>query len=265
MTMELTRDRLIDCHSHILPYIDDGAKHPDESLALLSILLEQGVTDVILSPHYYPSRESLDQFLERRATAVQALRQLDGIHIHREAGNSSFASFENEKGKLDLYLGAEVALSPQLFNKSDLKRLCIGEGDYMLVELAFTASWDANIIAMLDRLIYQQGISPIIAHIERYPASNYGKNLDVLRRLSDLPCLLQMNVDSLGERRFRKQCRQLLEGQWIDFLGSDCHDLEKRPPRFDLMQKYTTRWKLAKPAANTAILRSQNTQPNDRS
>lgn len=263
--MELTRGRLIDCHSHILPQFDDGAKHPDESLALLSILLEQGVTDVILSPHYYPSRETVDHFLKRRAEAIEVLRSLDGIHIHQEAGSPAFASFENERGKLDLYLGAEVALSPQLFTESDLKRLCIAESHYLLVELAFTTSWDANVIAMLDRLIYQEGIQPIIAHIERYPASDYGKNLDVLRILSELPCLFQMNVDSLGERRLRKQCRQLLEGQWIDFLGSDCHNLEKRPPRFDLMQKYTRRWKLAKPKANTAILRSQNSQPKDRS
>lgn len=262
--MELTQDRLIDCHSHILPHIDDGAKDPDESLALLSILSEQAVTDVILSPHYYPKHESLDQFLERRAEAVRSLCSLDSIDVH-EGASSAFASFENERAQIDLYLAAEVALSSALFREVDLKRLCIAESCYMLVELDFTASWDASVIAMLDQLIYQHGIQPIIAHIERYPASDYGRNMDVIRKLSDLPCLFQMNVDSLGERRLRKQCRNLLEGQWIDFLGSDCHALLERPPRFDLMQKYKKRWKLAKPKLNTAILRSQNTESNDRS
>ena len=34
----------VDCHSHILPAIDDGSRSTEESLQMLAILEEQGVS-----------------------------------------------------------------------------------------------------------------------------------------------------------------------------------------------------------------------------
>ena len=43
---------MIDLHTHILPAMDDGAKNVEESLALLRMEWEQGVTTVMLTPHF---------------------------------------------------------------------------------------------------------------------------------------------------------------------------------------------------------------------
>ena len=41
-----------DIHSHILPGIDDGARNVEESIKLLEKFYDNGVTDIILTPHY---------------------------------------------------------------------------------------------------------------------------------------------------------------------------------------------------------------------
>ena len=41
-----------DIHSHILYGIDDGSRSIEESIQLLDRLYDQGVTDIILTPHY---------------------------------------------------------------------------------------------------------------------------------------------------------------------------------------------------------------------
>ena len=65
---------MIDFHTHILPGIDDGAKSLEESLSLLKMEQEQGVDTIVLTPHYFHERQSLDEFLQQRNTAYEQLR-----------------------------------------------------------------------------------------------------------------------------------------------------------------------------------------------
>ena len=44
----------LDIHSHILHNIDDGAKNIDSSISLLKESSHQGISDIILTPHFYP-------------------------------------------------------------------------------------------------------------------------------------------------------------------------------------------------------------------
>ena len=64
---------MIDIHSHILPCVDDGSESIEESLQLLQIMKEQGITAVIATPHFYPHEDNLDDFLEKTATAYKEL------------------------------------------------------------------------------------------------------------------------------------------------------------------------------------------------
>ena len=47
---------MIDIHSHILPGIDDGAKDLNESLALLNIAQNDGITHMVATPHIHIGR-----------------------------------------------------------------------------------------------------------------------------------------------------------------------------------------------------------------
>ena len=43
---------MIDLHSHILPNIDDGSKSLEESIAIIKQAVSNGVTDIIVTPHF---------------------------------------------------------------------------------------------------------------------------------------------------------------------------------------------------------------------
>ena len=56
---------MLDIHSHILPGVDDGSKSLDESVKILEMMKEQGITDVIATPHFYAFRENLDEYIKK--------------------------------------------------------------------------------------------------------------------------------------------------------------------------------------------------------
>ena len=43
---------MIDIHSHLIFNVDDGSRSIDESIEIIKNLYNQGVTDMILTPHY---------------------------------------------------------------------------------------------------------------------------------------------------------------------------------------------------------------------
>ena len=45
---------MIDFHSHVLPGMDDGSASLEESIAMLRMEAEQGITQVVATPHFYP-------------------------------------------------------------------------------------------------------------------------------------------------------------------------------------------------------------------
>ena len=51
-------DGFIDVHSHILPALDDGAKNMDKTRDMLQIAYEEGVREIITTPHFFASRKS---------------------------------------------------------------------------------------------------------------------------------------------------------------------------------------------------------------
>ena len=43
---------IVDVHCHILPGIDDGSRSMEETLKMLRIAADEGITHVIATPHY---------------------------------------------------------------------------------------------------------------------------------------------------------------------------------------------------------------------
>ena len=42
---------IIDLHCHILPYVDDGAESMEETVEMLSIAVEQGISGIVATSH----------------------------------------------------------------------------------------------------------------------------------------------------------------------------------------------------------------------
>jgi len=196
---------MIDFHTHILPAIDDGAANREEALALIEALKREGVKTAVCTPHFDPSRTSLQDFVLQRSRAFQEL----------------------SASCIRLLAASETLMHDYLFHYSDLSPLCIENTEYLLLEMPFLRKWDDSIYSMLSNLISDYMIIPIIAHIERYPAA---RGHTIPYKLKDLGCLLQLNTSSLLDAGSRKRAIELIKKGYIDLLGSDCHDKQVRPP-----------------------------------
>ena len=140
---------LIDIHTHILYGVDDGAKDINDSMGLLDEEREQGVDQVILTPHYGPKFGHPDtEVLREKFEAI------------REKAYKYYP-------EIQLYLGSELYY--QQGTVSDLKQgkaLTMNGTRYVLVEFATSDAY-SHIYRAVQDFVYA-GYIPILAHVERY-------------------------------------------------------------------------------------------------
>lgn len=201
---------MTDFHTHILPKIDDGPDSPEVSLAMLRELKSQGVSRLVLTPHYYCLRHSVDEFLKSREDAFSALSE------------------DFSKMGFSVHLGAEVLLQKELFDRENIELLCVQNTRHMLVELDFIKDF-GSVLDRLENLVYCYNITPIVAHVEKY--GYLAKHPESVRALTDLGCLIQANT-SLVRWRSRRFIKRLISEGLIHLIGSDCHNMTGRRPDF---------------------------------
>jgi len=198
---------MVDLHTHILCGMDDGAKDVQTSLQMLEVQRKQGVDTVVLTPHFYRDREHVSHFLRRRQEAWERLRS----HLT-----------EAHPG---IILGAEVAWVPNLADCEQLDRLCIGRTKHMLLELPYTP-WHSSLTNQLYDLMSRTGITPVLAHLERYWKIQPRAQVEEILSL-DLP--VQISASALLDFFTRGKSLRILQSHG-HVLASDCHDLTRRKP-----------------------------------
>lgn len=203
---------IIDFHSHIIPYIDDGAENFDVAEKLLSVALAQGVSDVVATPHFSASEKKIMSFVEKRA---ELLNELKGIMDNKNI------SYPN------IYQGAEVSLRQGLSEYTSLNALCVENTNYILVEMPYTM-WYDWVFDELYSIIYHRQLIPIIAHTERYISRK--NEIEKFDKLFSLDVVLQFNANSFCNFNTRQLSKMLIRhSQGLPIvIGSDCHDLKKR-------------------------------------
>lgn len=202
---------MIDFHSHILPGMDDGSRHVEESLALLRLLADQGVTTVVATPHFYADRESVDAFLERRRASLLALT--DALQTVEPFGVPA------------ILLGAEVRYYAGIGHMEDIRRLCVEGTKLLLIELTMS-TWSEYTVRELVAMASGGKVRPMMAHLDRYMGFQKSATLE---RLYESGMLMQFNADLFVEKK-RRALSMFRKGM-IHALGSDCHDPVVRPPR----------------------------------
>lgn len=209
---------MIDLHTHILPGMDDGARNAEESLAILRMEKEQGVDAVVLTPHFYGMREPAEEFLCRRDASVQAL-------------TAELAKLpEEERDTLPkLILGAEVAWNSSLADCEELPQLCIGKTKNFLLELPFTP-WSTQMFNQIYDLIGQTGLTPVIAHLERYV---FGQRPRMISEIFELGVPVQISAEMLRRPFLRGRVLKLFEKRRAHILASDCHNCTDRAPNLE--------------------------------
>lgn len=201
-----------DCHSHILPGVDDGIQTEEDALLALKSLAEQGVRELWLTPHIMEDIPNSPADLRQRFADLQRL-------VAAQSGGDGVPL-----SGLRLNLAAEHMLDglfARRFADDDL--LPIFDGRCLLVETSYfnppLRFWE-----MLED-IRRKGYMPLLAHPERY----YYMHTPDYHRLLDIGVLFQLNLLSLtgayGETARQKSLR-MLHGGCYSYVGSDLHNLD---------------------------------------
>ena len=200
---------MTDLHCHILPGIDDGAKDVSVSLELLHKEYEDGVRNIAFTSHFNSERTTVEAFLEKRAAAYARLT---------EALKEAPMDFRFK-------LGSEVYFSPKLC-ELDAKALCMGDTAYMLIE--FPTTHKPHFIKQTLYALQEQGILPLIAHIERYPYVLDDPTL--LYEWVAAGAYAQINAGALlQDAKLRKKLCKFISWGLVHVLSTDTHSPDKAP------------------------------------
>ena len=204
---------MIDFHTHVLPGIDDGSRSTDMTLEMLREERRQGVTEVVCTPHFYSSRNSVDAFLEHREVSLSHVKaRLDELNGHAP----------------QLWIGAEVYYFPGMSEAVRLPELCIQGTKVLLLEMPFS-QWDERVYREVKAIISERRLSVVLAHVERY--HGFQKKKQIWENVLNLPLTVQLNAGSFQKGLMRRRfCIDMLRARPNSIIGSDCHNLTDRPP-----------------------------------
>ncbi len=203
-----------DFHTHILPSIDDGSSNVKMSIDMINKLGGQGVKKILLTPHFYSYRISIEDFTKKRADAFERLKS------------------KLPENSPELILASETYLTDYIFNYDDISSILIENTRYLLLELSYSEKIDDKTVNKISSLISKYNIIPIIAHVERF--NKVFNNIKLYDQLLNMGCLFQVNLYSLKDNFFlKRKILKYIENGYIHVLGTDCHNLEVRPPKYD--------------------------------
>lgn len=202
---------MIDFHTHILPGIDDGSRSVEESIQLLQEESRQGVDTVFLTPHFYAERRSPVEFLKKRYSAWKSL----STYITPDLPN--------------IRLGAEVQYFEGISTVEDIRHLRIAGTDLLLLEMPF-CRWTERMVETVSELTDLWDVRVVLAHIERYLPM---QSPELWAKLRSRGIFMQSNVSFFQNWQTRRQAMRMLSEGGIQFVGSDCHNLDTRRPNWE--------------------------------
>jgi protein-tyrosine phosphatase len=223
---------MIEIHSHVLFGLDDGAPDLEHSLQMVQDYVQQGVTEIICTPHFepvhYQDQDRLTAYFKQRQIAFEILNlEINQRHL-----------------PIQLHLGAEIMMAAdivRLFSVDQYKeRLKLAGSDYILIEMPRTLTGGYQVLDQMLFRLQVSGLIPILAHPER--SMSNPEFLDALQTwVDDERLLVQVNASSfvLDERlpiekqqHYRRRetyIWELARRNLIHFVASDAHHPAKRP------------------------------------
>ena len=197
---------MIDFHAHILPGIDDGSQNKEMSLAMLARAKAQGISTIVATPHFYADTMKAEDFIRDRQAAYEEI-----------------IAMANQMD-ITIRLGAEVCYFRSLHESANLMDFAIQGTNHLLLEMPFD-QWTRREVNTIDGLI-NQGVTPILAHIERFWP--YQKDKAPLEEIAQMDVIYQYNASPLLKFGKGKILKSIARNDNV-LLGTDCHNTTTRP------------------------------------
>lgn len=198
----------VDCHSHVVPSGDDGARTLEDGLELCDLAAAAGTAVLFATPHVWPQLPLTD---EREREVRRAFGWLQG------------------RARLELRLGFELTPTRRLL-RDDPARYALEGTQHVLVEVPFVGP--AFELVELAEHVERAGLTPIVAHPERTQAMR--EQPELAHELAER-WPLQLNATSLLGRHGPEPealAWRLLEAGDVAVVASDGHRVS-RPARLD--------------------------------
>jgi protein-tyrosine phosphatase len=208
---------VIDIHCHILPGIDDGPRHIDESLEMAKIASRDGITTIVATPHIKEPPYPWENIGIKVAELNERLGE-EGI-------------------PLNVLQGADVSFTVDV---SSVHGYTINKTRYILIEFPHLYL-PGNAKEIIFRLM-MHGYRPIITHPER--------NLSILGTpklffdLLDTGLLVQITADSLTGAfglDIQECASYFLKKKVVHFIATDAHSVRERRPELSGAVKIAAR------------------------
>ena len=200
----------IDLHAHILPKADHGSDSVETSLKQVALAREAGIDLLAATPHFYPSTDTAEAFLERRQRCLAELRSRLGQDAPQ------------------ILPGAEVQLCRGIDHLQQIRQLCYEGTNVILLELPGDFRFK-QFERSIEALQYDCGLTVVFAHVDRYP--------ELAEPLMDAGYLGQLNASSLCSLFKKKRLYRWIEQGSIVALGSDIHGTKTGYSEFLRAQK----------------------------
>jgi len=195
----------VDFHCHILPDVDHGSKSIAQSLQMLRNAKENNIDCIVATPHFFSTNSTISEFISLRDKAFDKLNK----------------AMPADEKLPTLVKAAEVYLTTDTPNLEGLKRLCIGDTSFILIEMPYEY-WSQWVYDAIYKLTVKCGLTPIIAHIERYATTKADPK--AIPHLLELDVYAQMNTYSVTDFITRSKALKLIKNNCIHLLGTDSHD-----------------------------------------
>lgn len=204
---------MVDIHTHVIPFVDDGSRSLEESIEMIKHELEIGVDTIICTPHYiYKRYEKNVKEIKKNFEVLKEEVTKQGL-------------------KIKLFLGQEIYYTHRVDVLGMLKRgelLTLNDSNRVLLEFSFTREPEDFLDVLYDFSV--NGYQVIIAHIERYKWMNIKK----IKEIKSEGALIQVNCGSIiGNTNWKEKrlAKKAIKFGLVDFIASDVHSF--RPSLMD--------------------------------
>ncbi|HEX8465388.1 MAG TPA: CpsB/CapC family capsule biosynthesis tyrosine phosphatase [Abditibacterium sp.] len=205
---------MLDLHCHILPAIDDGPGTLEESLEMARLAREDGICDIIATPHHHFHLRLLRADILPRVAALNE---------------------ELQRAEIDLQVwpGSEIQLVNVAAYRADYEAqvLChLGDRpDFSLLEWPWNVNHHAAGEVEHVRWLRERGTRPIVAHPERHEF--FRDDLPRLDALVEAGAWIQLTAGSflgLHGADPQKAAPLMLARYREVVLATDSHNLRRR-------------------------------------